>query len=421
VSNKDNDTTRKPTRRDYVKYGGAVISGGLLAGCTGDSDGESPPVTTEVTPETESVNETGAERTAEGTSYSVTMSPVGTVEFEQVPEKILPYYPISAGATVALGHGDSINAIGYDKELFGNTVDYYYDRLESVSFEWEELTRVTQNSDANSIDKEVLYELDSDVHFLDPAILRSSYYGWDEDDVEAIASDIGPLFGNYYSRTNGQPPESYRDRYEYYSLWEYIRKIAAVLQETERYQAFKSIRDNLVTQIQSQLPPESERPSVAIVAYADKTFWPYDFTQDGYIWGHVRPMGVEDALKRIEGGSGSDGKYDIEAIAEASPDVVLRYWGTALGETFIERREELLERPLADEIPAFANERYHPSGHGMQGPVMNLFNLEMTAKQLYPEQFGEWPTYTAESYPEISEDEQLFDRQRVADIINGDL
>ena len=31
-----------PTRRDYVKYGGAVVGGGLLAGCTGDS----PPPTT---------------------------------------------------------------------------------------------------------------------------------------------------------------------------------------------------------------------------------------------------------------------------------------------------------------------------------------------------------------------------------------
>jgi hypothetical protein len=56
-----------------------------------------------------------------------------------------------------------------------------------------------------------------------------------------------------------------------------------------------------------------------------------------------------------------------------------------------------------------------------QGPVINLFQLEMTAKQLYPDQFGDWPTYTGGPYPEIPTDEQLFDRQRVADIINGDL
>ncbi|VTT86258.1 hypothetical protein DM2_2296 [Halorubrum sp. DM2] len=39
---------------------------------------------------------------------------------------------------------------------------------------------------------------------------------------------------------------------------------------------------------------------------------------------------------------------------------------------------------------------------------------------MYPEQFGTWPEYQGGPYPEIPEDERLFDRQRVADIINGD-
>jgi hypothetical protein len=53
---------------------------------------------------------------------------------------------------------------------------------------------------------------------------------------------------------------------------------------------------------------------------------------------------------------------------------------------------------------------------------MNLFQLEMTAKQLYPEQFGEWPGYVdGEDYPDVPAEEQLFDRQRVSDAINGDI
>jgi hypothetical protein len=45
----------------------------------------------------------------------------------------------------------------------------------------------------------------------------------------------------------------------------------------------------------------------------------------------------------------------------------------------------------------------------------------MTAKQLYPAQFGEWPGYVdGEPYPGIPEAEQLFDRGRVADIITGE-
>jgi len=45
----------------------------------------------------------------------------------------------------------------------------------------------------------------------------------------------------------------------------------------------------------------------------------------------------------------------------------------------------------------------------------------MTAKQLYPDAFGAWPRYESGPYPEIPTDEQLFDRERVADdVINGD-
>jgi iron complex transport system substrate-binding protein len=39
-----------------------------------------------------------------------------------------------------------------------------------------------------------------------------------------------------------------------------------------------------------------------------------------------------------------------------------------------------------------------------QGPIIHLFQLEQAAQDLYPEEFG---------------GEQLFDRQRVADIVTG--
>jgi acetylornithine/succinyldiaminopimelate/putrescine aminotransferase len=51
---------------------------------------------------------------------------------------------------------------------------------------------------------------------------------------------------------------------------------------------------------------------------------------------------------------------------------------------------------------------------------MNLFQLEMTAKQLYPERFGAWPDHThGEPYPEIPAAERLFDRDRVAAVVTG--
>lgn len=39
----DSGRREAPTRREYVKHGGAVVGGGLLAGCTGGSDDGSTP------------------------------------------------------------------------------------------------------------------------------------------------------------------------------------------------------------------------------------------------------------------------------------------------------------------------------------------------------------------------------------------
>ncbi|KZX49102.1 ABC transporter substrate-binding protein [Haloarcula sp. K1] len=399
-----------------MKYGGAVVGGSLLTGCTGQSDSGSTPTETD---RDETATDTS---TPENKSYSVTLSPVGEVTLDTVPESFVAYYPIAADTAVALGHGDSINAIGYDKQLFGDTVDYYYDSLDGVVFEWEDLGRMTPSGNPNTLDEELFYELDSDIHFLDPCLLQSDTFGWSSEDLSRIEEDIGPWFGNYYSRTNGEPPEGCRDDYEYYSLWEYIGKFASVIQEEERYRTFKSMRDNLVSRIQSDLPSESERPSLAVIAYTGGTFWPYDFTQEGYIWNHLRPFGMTNAFAETDIDPSSDGSYDYEAMVEVEPDVVLRYWGAALGETFLNNRSELMDNPLADDVPAFRDKRYYPSGYGMQGPVMNLFQLEMTAKQLFPDQFGEWPGYeNGEPYPEIPEDQQLFARQRVSDAINGNL
>ena len=68
-----------------------------------------------------------------------------------------------------------------------------------------------------------------------------------------------------------------------------------------------------------------------------------------------------------------------------------------------------------------AEGRVHATGARFQGPILNLFQIEMCAKQFYPDTFGEWPHYDTGPYPEIPEEKQLFDRQEVADIINGDI
>jgi iron complex transport system substrate-binding protein len=49
----DSSRREAPTRRDYVKYGGAIVGGGLLAGCAGQSQSGSTQTETNDTTETD--------------------------------------------------------------------------------------------------------------------------------------------------------------------------------------------------------------------------------------------------------------------------------------------------------------------------------------------------------------------------------
>jgi iron complex transport system substrate-binding protein len=92
----DPATYGTPTRRDYVKYGGTVIGGGLVAGCTGRSDSGSTPESTST--ETSDTTETDA-------SWTATMPPVGEVEFDAVPQSLFDSEGFVADVVTALGHG----------------------------------------------------------------------------------------------------------------------------------------------------------------------------------------------------------------------------------------------------------------------------------------------------------------------------
>jgi iron complex transport system substrate-binding protein len=66
------------------------------------------------------------------------------------------------------------------------------------------------------------------------------------------------------------------------------------------------------------------------------------------------------------------------------------------------------DHPVGSELTAVQNGRVYRGGYIHQGPIQNLFLTERAAKQLYPDVFGA-----------VTDDEELFDRQRVADIVTG--
>ncbi|MCO8266988.1 ABC transporter substrate-binding protein [Haloferax sp. AB510] len=406
------------TRRAYLKGGGALLAGGLLAGCAGQNDADSSTDATETAAATAATTEASpeAETEAEQAGYTVSMSPAGDVTFESVPEDVMVYNLVYADAAVAFGHGDAVNSLGFDSDAGGRTLDAYYERLDGVSFDRSDLAQLNSGSGNVNIDKELVYELDSDLHLVDPALV-ASFDGWDQSDVEEIREQVGPWFGNAYSRTHAQPPEPYAADYEYYTLWEIVENVGQVFQEEDRFAALEAVHSDLLDTIQSDLPPESERPTVGVVIYMDETFYPTKINAPGFATSHIRPLGVTDAF--AAGDVTFETSYDFETMLEIDPDVLLHSYGIDSYYDVASTRETLEDHPIGSELSAVRNDRVFPSGTPVQGPIMNLFQTEMTAKQLYPDRFGAWPEYTGGAYPEIPEDEQLFDRERVADIING--
>ncbi|SFF90982.1 ferrichrome-binding protein [Halopelagius inordinatus] len=404
-----------PTRRTYLRRTAALAGAGLVAGCTGDGSGDGPETESEPGEANAATETTEAKTEAGESSHSASMKPMGTVEFDGVPERVFTVFPQYADMAVALGHGDAVNSV-YVPEMSGTTMNHYYHHLEGVSFEWEGLSDPL----AEGLRKELLFELDSDVHLADPA-WASTQDNWDEGDVDEVSSQIGPWFGNFYSGTHAAPPEGFE--YDYYTLWEMFGNVADVFGEREKYEALADVHEELVSSIRDSLPPKEDRPTAVRVTLASNSdsFYTYHLNKPGYWLADTRPLGANDAFAEKDWSS-LWGTVDYETMLEADPDVILHLWGTTPNYNMEDTIASLKDHPVGSQLTAVQNDRVYPAGMRYQGPIMNLFQLEMGAKQLYPEQFGEWPGYeNGQPYPEVPDEEQLFDRQRVADAIRGDI
>lgn len=402
-----------PTRRDYVKYGGAVLGGGLLAGCAGQAPEESTDQTSDSTPEAETDQPTETETPTSESSYTVELSPVGEVSLDEPPSNVFTHFPWFPDMATALGQGETVNYLWWDGTA--TALEYFTAGLESVDVAWAD------NAGAYGFTKEQLYELDSDLHLVDPAWVTTQD-NWSRDDIEEIATNVGPWLGNYYSCYHASPPEEWAADYEYNTLWTLFDRVATLYGERQRYDALASVHDDLLGTVQAGLPPESERPSVAYLSISTdlSAIYVLRLNAEGYWNTHTRPLGAVDAFGDEEF-SGPFKQVDMEALLEADPDVILSLWTVTDTVDFDGLVQNLRDDPVGSELTAVQNDRVYAQGTRWQGPLMNLFQSEMTAKQLYPEQFGEWPRYEdGATYPDFDEDEQLFDHQRVADIINGE-
>ncbi|REA02662.1 Fe3+-hydroxamate ABC transporter substrate-binding protein [Haloferax sp. Atlit-6N] len=395
----DGHSGRESTRREYLQYGGAVVAGGLLAGCTGGGGSETTESETETTTAatTESTTEAETETTTETSeSYSVSIEPMGEVTFDSVPETWVANNGSWADMGVALGLDAPMGVW-----LTGRYHTQYYDEIPGVSVDKSSIRQLWGDS---GVGKEQFYDMDADVHIADPNFLKNRGQ-WSDADVEEISTQVGPFFGNsIFSRGY-----AWHDDYRYYDLYEAFEKLSQVFQREDRFEAFEQVHDEFQANLASVVPGQGERPSAAVVwggGDEPEEFYPY-IIDEGTSFKHLNDLKVNDALAAtdVKDFFSNRGAVDFETLLDVDPEIILlrgqeakdreEFQNTVI--SFMENHE------VASELTAVKNDDVYRAGGLYQGPITNLVVTDRLAQTLY------------------DADERLFDAQRVSDIVNGDL
>jgi ABC-type Fe3+-hydroxamate transport system substrate-binding protein len=431
------DSRSGPTRRDYLTYGSGLAASVLAAGCL-DGSGLGADATTSATetttPPTETATATDDAETTEASAeepYTASIEPVGELEFEERPEKVVGGWGFVADVLMALGEADSIAGMARP----GFWYQGFYELLPGVSM--RDTTEVPATvSKSYRVKEELLYELDPDLFATDPNRFIA-WYQQDPSAVERFQDEIAPFFGNESrsKRSPKWPNWPTGEAYSYYGIPEFLDRYGQVFRKQERAQAMIDLYESTMADVTDRVPPRSQRPTVGVLSAftnpENRGFFgvtkPIPALEKTHELKHYGDLGVVDAFEGQYPDSGGhyDMKADFEALLEVDPDVlVFKEAVNAIGGQNVygnaEAYEQTLEVLRTDEVgkqlSAVQNDRLYAGGTGSQGPIVNLFQTEMLAKQLYPDEFGPW-----RGLGETPESEQLFDRQRVADIVTGDL
>jgi len=365
---------RTHTRRDVLKGGTALAGLGAVSGCLGSGGGD---------------DESG------DSAYTVSIEPMGEVTFDAVPETWVANNGSWGDMGVALGQDPPAGVW-----LPSRYHTRYYDEIPDVSVDGDALTALYQDG----VSKETFYELDGDVHVMDPNFVQGRF-GWNEDDVEEIETQMGPFFGNSIFSTGYDWHEEYR----YYTLYEAFEKLAEVFQERERYEAFVDLHDEVQSTIEEAVPSDGERPAVAIMwAAGDEPveFSPY-LIGEGTSFKQWRDLGVRDALAETEVRDFHEtrGRIDFETLLEIDPPHLMfrgqeQKTRAEFEDTVVAHLES---HDVASDLTAVQEGNVYRGGPLYQGPITNLVVTERAAQQVY------------------DVDERLFDRERVAEIVAGDV
>ncbi|UWG48509.1 ABC-type Fe3+-hydroxamate transport system, periplasmic component [Halanaeroarchaeum sp. HSR-CO] len=377
-------------RRTALKAIGSTAATIGVAGCL-SSKSEDPQTTTS----TESPSTT-TQPTTETQTYEVCMEPAGCKQFDAVPETWVTWHAGYADIGVALGELDGLLGMNRPGRHATSANELFYSELPDVSIDTSDILDLRGGGD--SVDKEVFYEMDADIHLIDP-VFAQHHFDWNESDVTELEQNISAFFGSHARRDRG-----YNSEY-LMTLYEVFEKIAKVFQAEEKYGEFERIHSDLVETIDSATPKET--PNAALLWDGKSSaFRAGDPTAVGYENKQYRDLEVPNAFEGFD--VGYRGDIDYELLLEVDPDTIFYHNNLRdfTREEFEEERIAPMEKhSVGRQLSAVQNDRVYRGGFVDQGPIMNLFQIEILAKQLYPD------TFTGS--------EELFDRKAVADAVKG--
>lgn len=389
------------TRRNYLACGGAALGTALLAGCTGggtgDSGGDDGDGAGSDGASGDGGDDADSEASSTDESYTVSLSSVGEVTFDSVPETWAANNGSWADMGIALGQRPPEAVY-----LTGRYHTQLYDEIPGVSVDKSDMESLWESE----LDVESFLSLAERVDFfaMDPNFLLGRTNNWERDDIDQIESVGAPFFANSIFSRGYQ----WHD-YEYPTLYEAFEKLSQVFHEEERYRAFETLHDEFQNEVEQIVPPEGERPSVAIMwpqpLDEPESFSPY-LIDEGTSFKQWRDLGVEDAFATtdVDDFHADRGEVDYELLLDIDPDVLLlRGNENKTAEQFRETVVAFMEdHPVASDLTAVRNGDVYRGGPLYQGPITNLVLTERAARQVY------------------GVERELFDRQRVADIVDGE-
>jgi len=395
-------------RRRQVLAGSAGLFTTALAGCSSSGGSEN---TTETTgSDTSTARETETEDTtdADPTPYTVEIEPNDPYTVEEIPET----YGVGTSPFIDMGMALGIQptaTTGLERAPIK-----FYDLVE-LGFDENQITQIASDAESG-YDKENFYAADADVWLISRKNI-GRYVSWEDSDFEDIESQTGPFLG---TTLRFAPQSAVQDEPNPYTMYETFEKLAKVFQRQQQFEAWQSFHDDLISTIEDGLPPEDERPTVAAiwrgVSPDTGQFRIAPLHRLGNNTKSYYRLGMQDAFE----GQYPDGPVGYEELLRVDPDYI-----GAVGALTSTTHEEFVNTVIepfennenGQQLSAVQNGNVIRSGGQYMGPIVDMFSTEAVAKQVYPDEFGEWPGPVGD----VPKDEQLFDRQRLLDIVNGDL